>query len=159
MPPPLLFDMAQVDTDDVRLSREDLYRILPHRHEFMVLNRVCHLDREKGRMVAVVEVREDAWWVPGHVPNRPLLPGVLMLEMAGQSAAVLALLEAASPEGTFIGFGGVDNCKFRESVTPPSTLVILCQLTDSRPRRIIAETQGVVNGRQVFQARVTGLRL
>ena len=90
------------------------------------------------------------------MPNRPLLPGVLMLEMAAQACAVLAKLRGCD---TFIGFGGVDNCKFRETVVPPARLYIIGVGVDFRPRRIVSDTQGVMDGKLVFEARITGLTI
>jgi 3-hydroxymyristoyl/3-hydroxydecanoyl-(acyl carrier protein) dehydratase len=80
-----------------------------------------------------------------------------MLEMAAQSAAVGAKL-FGNIDG-FIGFGGIDDCKFRDTVTPPCTLYVLAVGSEIRPRRIIAQTQGVIAGRIVFEARITGLVL
>ena len=99
MPPPLLIDLAAVDLSQAVLSRREIYDQLPQRFEFELLDGVCHLDRAARKMVAFADIRPDAWWVRGHVPTRPLLPGVLMLEMAAQSSALLAKqIEAAVAE-------------------------------------------------------------
>ena len=156
MPPPLLIDLRQVDLDRVCLTKDDIYERLPQRFEFRVLDGVCMLDVEGRRIVAYADIRSEDWWVRGHVPNRPLLPGVLMLEMAAQASAVLARLHG---NDTFIGFGGVDNCKFRDTVVPPARLYILGVGVDYRPRRIVSDTQGVMDGKLVFEARITGLTI
>ncbi len=157
MPPPLLIDLEQVDLDRVSLARDEIYEHLPQRHEFMLLDGVCHLDREKRCLVAYADIRPDAWWVRGHVPGRPLLPGVLMLEMAAQASAVAA--KTVIGQAGFIGFGGIEECRFRETVIPPQRLYIICSGENYRPRRIISRTQGVVEGRLVFEATITGLML
>lgn len=157
MPPPLLINLAGVDLDRVVLTREQIYEQLPQRFEFMLLDGVCLVDRETARIVAYSDIRPDAWWVRGHVPGRPLLPGVLMLEIAAQASAVAARLLAGN-EG-FIGFGGLERCKFRETVVPPARLYILCASQELRPRRIASNTQGVVDGKLVFEAQITGLAL
>lgn len=158
MPPPLLIDLDRVDLQQVVHTRAELYdRILPHRHEFQVLDGVVHLDRERRELVAFAEIKPDAWWVKGHVPGRPLLPGVLMLEMAAQACAVGTKLLTDLPD--FIAFGGVDQCKFRDSVVPPARLYLLCRAEEIRPRRQLSRAQGVVNGRMVFEATITGLTL
>ena len=156
MPPPLLIDLRQVDLDRVCLTKDDIYERLPQRFEFRVLDGVCMLDVEGRRIVAYADIRSEDWWVRGHVPNRPLLPGVLMLEMAAQASAVLARLHG---NDTFVGFGGVDNCKFRDTVVPPARLYILGVGVDYRPRRIVSDTQGVMDGKLVFEARITGLTI
>jgi len=157
MPPPLLIDLTEVDPGQVCLTREQVYEYLPHRHEFMLLSGVCHLDVDAGKIVAFRDIRPDDWWFRGHVPGRPLLPGVLMLEMAAQTSAVLA--KASGGHDEFIAFGGVDHCKFRDSVVAPARLDLLCVAVEKRPRRIVSDTQGVVDGRLIFEARITGLRM
>jgi len=156
MPPPLLIDLEQIDLDRVCLTKDEVYQRLPHRFEFRVLDGVCMVDAQGRRIVAYADIRPDDWWVRGHVPSRPLLPGVLMLEMAAQACAVLAKTLGSD---AFIGFGGVENCKFRETVAPPARLYILGVGVEHRARRIISDTQGVVNRKLIFEARVTGLPL
>jgi len=156
MPPPLLIDLDQLDLDRLFLTKEEIYQRLPHRFEFSILDGVCMADVEGRRIVAYADIRQEDWWVRGHVPNRPLLPGVMMLEMAAHASAVLAKLGG---NDTFIGFGGVDNCKFRETVVPPARLYILGVGVDYRPRRIVCDTQGVMDGKLVFEARITGLTI
>ncbi len=157
MPPALLIDLDGVDLNRVVQTREQIYEHLPHRHEFMLLDGICHLDAERRQGIAFCDVREDAWWFRGHVPGRPLMPGVLMLEVAAHMSAVLAKISGGY--GAFIGFGGVEACKFRDTVTAPSRLYILCQGTDYRRRRITSNCQGVVDGRLVFEATIIGLTM
>lgn len=157
MPPPLLFDLAQVETGSVLFSHEQIYEMLPHRHEFMLLDGVCMLDRKAMCVAAYADITSESWWVRGHVPGRPLLPGVLMLEMAAQTSAIAAQL--LGDYTSFIGFGGIDGCKFRDSVVPPARLYLLCKGKELRPRRIISDNQGIADGKIVFEATITGLVL
>jgi 3-hydroxyacyl-[acyl-carrier-protein] dehydratase len=157
MPPPLLLDLDQVDLDEVLLTRAQIYEHLPHRHEFMLLDAVCHLNRDPVRLVAYSDICSEAWWVRGHVPGRPLLPGVLMLEMAAQASAVA--VKTLLGHSGFIAFGGVEECRFRDTVTPGQRLYLICLGQEYRPRRIISKTQGVVDGKLVFEAKITGLTL
>lgn len=156
MPPPMLIDLSTVDLDRTVLSKEEIYRNLPQRFEFQVLDGVCFVDREQSRVVAYADIGASDWWVRGHVPGRPLLPGVLMLEMAAQTCAVMARLLGTE---SFIGFGGVENCKFRETIVPPARLYLLGVGVEYRARRIISDTQGVIDGRLIFEARITGLTM
>ncbi|UCE60512.1 MAG: beta-hydroxyacyl-ACP dehydratase [Phycisphaerales bacterium] len=157
MPPPLLFDLEGIDLDHICVTQEQIYEYLPHRHEFMLLHGICHLDIEKKHIIAFRDIRADDWWFPGHVPGRPLLPGVLMLEMAGQASGLLAKM--LDETEAFIGFGGVDQCKFRETVEAYTRLYLLCRGVDIRHRRVVSDTQGVANGRLIFEARITGVRM
>ena len=159
MPPPLLIDLANLDLDKICFDREQIYNHLPHRYEFMVLDGVCHVDAEAETLVAFRDVRADDWWAKGHVPGRPIFPGALMLEMAGQATALLAKLTYEPAKDVFIAFGGVDECKFRDSVTPPARMHILATLAEKRSRRITGRTQAVVGDRLIFEARIAGMAL
>lgn len=160
MPPPVIIDIASIDLDQTVCSGERIYReFLPHRHEFRLLDGICHCDPQKGELISYCDIREDAWWTRGHIPGRPLLPGVLMLEAAAHTATAdiaLSNIEAYRRRG-FLGLGGVDQAKFRDAVMPPARLYILCVGLEDRPRRFIAQTQGIVNGKMVFEAKITGI--
>ena len=156
MPPPLLIDLDSVDVNANIIPKREIYKLLPHRHEFQVLDGVCSYDLANHTIVTFVDITPQDWWVRAHVEGRPLLPGVLMLEMAAQSAAVLAKLAGNSD---FLGFGGVESCKFRDTVVPPARLYLLCVGVDYLSRRIISNAQGVRDGRLVFEAQITGLTI
>ncbi len=155
VPPQLLYDLGKVDLSQVVYTREAIYERLPHRYEFMQLDGIVHLDREAAVAIAYRDVREDDWWVRGHVPGRPIFPGVLMLETAAQLAAFTC--KYVHEYQGFVAFGGVDRCKFRDAVTPPSRLFFVCHQIENKPRRIAADCQGLVDGAVVFEARITGL--
>lgn len=158
MPPSLLIDLDQVDLTQVALTGEQIYdQILPQRFEFQVLDGICMIDPERGFLIAYADIKSDGWWVRGHIPGNPLLPGVVMLEMAGQTAAVGAKL-LAHFDG-FVAFGGVEHCKFRDSVVPPARLYVLGVQGEARRRRFSCTTQGVVDGRLVFEATIIGLKM
>ena len=157
MPPPFLVDLSQLDLTAVCLTREQIYGLLPHRYEFMLLDGVCFVDKAARRIVGFAELEPGDWWCRGHIPGRTLLPGVLMLEMAAQLAATLAKLSGGYD--TFIAFGGVDQCKFREPLVPPTRLYIISTGLEHRARRIRSATQGVADGKLIFEATVTGLTM
>ncbi len=157
MPPPLLINLEEIDLQQVCLTQEEVYERLPHRHEFALLHGLCHIDLEAKNAVAYRDISADDWWFRGHVPGRPLLPGVLMLEMAAQLSALLAKLIGG--HAGFVAFGGVDQCKFREAVVAPCRLYLLAAGTEYRKRRITSETQAVVDGKLIYEARITGMMM
>lgn len=162
MPPTRLFDIEAKDEGRVLYSREEIYqRFLPHRHEFAVLDGVRFFAKDPGRILGFADIRADAFWVRGHIPGKPILPGVLMLEMAGQLSSVAATLNSgvASNRELFIAFGGVEDCKFRDAVVPPSRLTMLGLVVEQRPRRIITKTQGFQGDRIAFEATIIGLAM
>ncbi len=157
MPPPLLFSLDGIDLEATAFDLEAIRSLNPHRHEMEQLTRIAHVDTDAGRIVAIREVGEDEFWVRGHIPGRPLFPGVLMIEAAAQMCS--AYFKLVQKDDRFLGFGGVDNVKFRGQVVPGDRLVLLGRAESVRNRRAVFETQGLVDGRQVVEARITGMPL
>ncbi len=157
MPPPLLVDLDSVDMSKVAYDREHIYKQMPHAHEFELLHGVYFIDHEQQVACAYHECKPDGWWVRGHVPGRPIFPGVLQLEAAAQLIAFMT--RYASGHSGFVGFGGVEDCRFRQAVVPPCRLNILAKLKENRPRRIKGDVQGVVDGVLAFQATIIGMAM
>jgi len=151
----LFIDLSTVDLNRVIATREQIYARLPHRYEFMQLDAIVYLDKQQALAIARRDVRADEFWVRGHIPGRPLLPGVLMIESAAQMASYL-VCEFHSYD-KFLGFAAVDNVKFRAAVSPPATMYILMKLVEARVRRTVADAQGVIDGKLVFEGRITGM--
>ena len=155
MPPPLLFSLDGLDLDRVVHTREEIYEALPHRHEFMHLDGICHLNIERQEAVAFRDVSLDEWWVKAHFPGRPIFPGVLMIETGAQMAAFIT--ELITGQRRFTVLGGVDGAKFREAVVPPGRLYFLGRSVELKPRRVKCDVQAVYNSKLVFSATITGL--
>lgn len=157
--PQHLVDLAKIDPRRVVADLEAIRRHNPQRYEMEQLTRVCHFDLEAGEAAGLLEVPEEPWWARGHVPGRPLMPGVLMLEAAAQLCSWCAwqVYDAKTYEGRFFGFGGIDDVKFRWVVLPGQTLMILGKRVEVRPRRAVFQTQGVVDDRICFEATITGM--
>lgn len=152
----LLMDLEQFERSPLLYDRDQIYARLPQQHEFTVLDGVVHLEHHTGEAIAYMDIRDDQWWCKGHIPGRPILPGILMLEAAAQLAAFMERYACQDFEG-FIAYGGIDDCKFRQTVLPPARLWLLCRRFEARSRRIICCVQGVVDGALAFEAKVTGL--
>lgn len=148
-------DLDTIDLSQVLADKEKIYQRLPHRYEFMQIDAIVYLDKEQRLGVGLREIREDEFWVKGHIPGRPLFPGVLMLETAAQMASYLS--QEIQPDSRFLGFGGVDGVKFRGAVSPPNKMYFILKATDIRSRRTICEAQGIVDGTLVFEAKITGM--
>lgn len=156
MPPPLILDINSLDLSRVLITREEIYAALPHRHEFMLLDGVVYHNEQTGAAVAYHDVREDEFWVRGHLPGRPLFPGVLMIEAAGQLGAFMAA-KFMGFEDRFYGLGGLGGAKFRDTVLPNCRMHILVSPVDIKPRRIIFASQGVIDGKIVFEVEIHGM--
>jgi 3-hydroxyacyl-[acyl-carrier-protein] dehydratase len=155
MAPQLLFDISGIDLDHVAYGPEELERVNPHRGLMRMLDGITWISEDKTEGVAFREVRDDEFWVAGHLPGRPIFPGVLMLEAAAQFASYVTLIKM--PEANFIGFAGLDKVKFRGMVVPGDRLYVLGRQTEFRRRRVVCDCQGLVNGNLAFEATVTGM--
>jgi len=114
----------------VPFGREVLESILPHRAPFLLIDEVIEL--EPGRRVtARREVRADDWWFPGHFPERPVMPGVLIVEAMAQAGAV-AVLIVEENRGKIAFFAGIDDCRFKRIVEPGDTLTLTCEIDQVR---------------------------
>jgi 3-hydroxyacyl-[acyl-carrier-protein] dehydratase len=155
MAPPLVVDLSKIDLGRVVMSIDEIRQYNPHRYEMEQLTGVIHLDAAAGQIVAFKDVRPDEFWVRGHIPGRPLLPGVLMIEAAAQMSSLYYKKVQQDPR--FLGFGGVDGVKFRGQVVPGDRLLLLGRAVEIRSRRAVFDTQGVVGDRLVFEACITGM--
>lgn len=152
---PLIFDLSQVDLTQSIWDKQRVMQFLPQRREFELVDGIIHLDEVGRNAVAYKDLAADDWWTVGHIPGRPLFPGVLMIEAAAQTCACLTKI--VFPNIGFIGFAGVDEVKFRGQVVPPGRFYMLVHGFDMRPRRVIGRCQGLYNDEVVFEAMVTGM--
>ncbi len=108
------------------LGRREIEAIIPHREPFLLLDEVTVI--EPGvRVVARKRVREDEWYLAGHFPGRPIMPGVLMVEAIAQAGAVAVLSEEAN-RGKLALFAGIDDVRFKRIVEPGDELEVTCEL-------------------------------
>ena len=103
--------------------------------------------------------RPEEFWTRGHIPGRPIMPGVLMIEMAAQISSLIYHLKFETAGKKFFGFGGVNNVKFRGSVEPGCDLVMVVRAKAMRSRMAVFEAQGFVDEKMVFEGEVTGIVL
>ena len=159
MAPSLLFDLDSIDPSQVVYDTAAIEKINPHRGHMRLLDRIAWVNPEPHQMLAIKDIGHDEFWVPGHIPGRPIFPGVLMIEAAAQAASFMYQVQIKEKElkPMFLGFAGVDDVKFRGQVLPGDTFHLLCEEINFKPRRCICQTQGVVNGNLVFQAKITGM--
>jgi 3-hydroxyacyl-[acyl-carrier-protein] dehydratase len=113
-----------------RLSRAEIEEILPHRDPFLLLDEVIELEPGR-RVVARKGVRADEWYLAGHFPGRPVMPGVLIVEALAQTGAVAVLAEEAN-RGKLALFAGIDDCRFKRIVEPGDELELVCELERMR---------------------------
>jgi len=158
MPPLVHFDLAQVDFNKVIADKEAIRRYNPQRFDMEQLDAIVHIDMEQHLIVGYKDVHSDEFWVRGHMPDYPLLPGVLMCEAAAQLCSYYIAAYGLMP-GDFIGFGGLENVRFRGPVHPGDRLVLVAKVTKLHRRQSIFNVQGFVGATMVFHAEVLGMPL
>ena len=114
----------------VALRREQIEDILPHRDPFLFLDEVMVLE-PGARVVARKQVREDEWFLTGHFPGRPIMPGVIIVEAMAQAGAV-AVLAGEANRGKLALFAGINDVRFKRMVLPGDELELTCELERMR---------------------------
>jgi 3-hydroxyacyl-[acyl-carrier-protein] dehydratase len=157
MPPQFLYDISGIDLNQVVFDQEEIRRCNLQRGDMEQLNGIAYAAPELGRIIGYKDARSDEFWVPGHIPGNPLLPGVLMIE-AGAQLASFYVRKYENWQG-FIGFGGAEEIRFRQSVRPGQRLYLLGQKLWQRHHRFCSKIQGVVDGSLVFECTITGVEM
>jgi 3-hydroxyacyl-[acyl-carrier-protein] dehydratase len=114
----------------VPFGRDGIEAILPHRDPFLLLDEVLELEPGR-RVVARREVRSEDPWFAGHFPDRPVMPGVLIVEAMAQAGAVAVLIEEEN-RGKIAFFAGIDDCRFKRIVSPGDVLRLTCEIDTVR---------------------------
>ena len=158
MPPLALVDPATIDTTHALYDLEGIRRVNPQRYEMEQLTAIVHLDKDEHLIVGYKDVRPDEFWVRGHMPDYPLMPGVLMCEAAAQLCSFYCHVIDLIEEG-FIGFGGMEDVRFRGQVRPGDRLIMAAKAARIHRRQTIFETQGFVDGNLVYHGKIIGVPL
>lgn len=152
-----IIDPDLLDFDNPLADLAAIRQLNPQRHEMEQLTAVLYEDTVQQSCAAYVQTSMDSFWVRGHMPGLPLMPGMLMIESAAQVASFFTqrhdLLGAE-----MVGFGGVDNVRFRGVVLPGDRLVVMVRLLKARRNRmIVAHFQGVVGRQLVCEGELKGI--
>lgn len=123
----------------------------------LLVDGVLHLDDDCA--VGFLDVLPDAFWVRGHFPERPLMPGVLICESAAQLSSYFAIKTGLVTEG-MVGLGGLTDVRFRNPVVPGDRLVLMLKKGKSRVNAMFnADFQGFVNETLVVDGTIKGVAL
>lgn len=129
------------------MKQEELKAILPHRDNMLLIEEATC---EDGVAHGTVKIRGDEWFLQGHFPGNPVVPGVMLCEMLAQSVCVLLSEKMSGNELPL--FTGLDKVRFRNSVRPGDTFQTECKLTRSKPPFYFAEGKGFVDGKLCVEA-------
>lgn len=125
-----LYDPAAIDFENVLFDIEAIREVNPQRFEMEHLTAVVHMDTEENGVVGYKDVSNEEFWVRGHMPNFPLMPGVIQCEAAAQLAGFFARKNNVLGEGDyFLGFGGMDGIRFKRPVQVGDRLILMIKAT------------------------------
>ncbi len=162
MPPPLFFDLSQIDLKIKPVfDNEAICKANPQRYEMQQLDGIIWYDKEKNLILGYKDVTENEFWIRGHIPGRPLMPAVIMVEAAAQLASFY--MKQIYQEPGFIGFAGIESAKFRSLIEPGKRLYLLGIVKKYKRKKrtslVTIAVQGVVDDILVFEATVSGMRV
>lgn len=152
-----LIDLSLFDVDQPIADIEEIRKYNPQRHEMEQLTAVLYEDLEDHCCAAVKDLTDSEFWVRGHMPGMPLMPGVVMLEAVAQlSSYFTQKYDLLGSE--MVGFGGLDSVRFRGVVSPGDRLILLVKMVKTRRgRMIVADFQGIVGDTVVLEGTLRGI--
>jgi 3-hydroxyacyl-[acyl-carrier-protein] dehydratase len=152
-----LVDLSLIDFDRPVANLDQIRQVNPQRFEMEQLTAVVYVDEKEYACVGYKDVSETEFWLRGHMPGLPLMPGVVMLESIAQLCSfVTQRYDLLGAE--MVGFGGLENVRFRDVVLPGDRLIVMCKLEKVRRGGIIVcKFQGIVKDRIVVEGTLKGI--
>jgi len=158
MPPSPILDPRHIDLSRVVADVEQIRRYNPQRGHMEQLTAVVLIDQSRHLVAGYKEVGHDEFWVEGHMPGYPILPGVIMCEAAAQLVNYYAMVHGILRD-SLLGLGGIEDARFRAPVRPGDRLVLVGQGKRVDRRQTVFDAQGFVGSSMVFHCRVIGVPL
>lgn len=142
-----------MENNNVNLGVKDIMKIIPHRHPFLLVDRITKL--EPGIMaVGYKNVTFDEYFFKGHFEEEPIMPGVLIIEALAQVGAV-SLLSLDELKGKIAYFGGINKARFRRKVVPGDVLKLEVEIIKRRGPMGIGKALATVNNEKAVEAELT----
>ena len=122
------------------MDRVELRELMPHREPMLLIDEATHLG--DGHTIGYAKICGDEWFLKGHFPGNPIVPGVILCEMIAQTCCISVLKKGSTATPYF---AGMNKLRFRDVVRPGDTVHFDCQLTSSRPPFYFAKAKGFIN--------------
>lgn len=156
MPPEALIDLRSLDLSRVLVDRAGIEAVNPQRHEMQQLDAIVYVDPAQHLVVGYKDASPEEFWVRGHMPDYPLMPGVIMCEVAAQLMGWYCKSHGLL-DGAMIVFSGMEGVRFRGQVKVGDRLIMLTKAVKVHRRQVTSAAQGFVADRMVFQADIIGM--
>lgn len=156
MPAPLI-DLSTIDLSKIEFDGEAIAEVNPQSYEMSQLDGIIWHDLANMLCLGYKDITDSEFWIRGHLPGRPIMPGVIMVESAAQLCSFF-MKRIYGLEG-FIGFSGIGKTKFRNTVLPGCRLHLLGHIDKVRSRQFSATVQGIVDDTIVFDTIISGMRV
>lgn len=152
-----LFDLPTLDFNAPVATRQQIALRNPHRDKMALLDAVLWTSADFKRGVALWRVQPSEFWVPGHFPDRPLLPGVLQVEAGAQLSVFLYNSRFVKPK--LCAFTHITDCSFRGQVMPGDDFLLLADEIRASERRFTSYIQGIAKNKIAFTATIEGISI
>ena len=135
------------------LSKEDIIKLLPHREPMLLIDELINI-KKLHSATAIVNVKKNSFYVQGHFPDQPVMPGVLIVEAFGQAAAALTAhgLDKSTYENKLVFLMNVEKARFRNPVIPKCKLELKIEAIRSHGRVWKYKGDAFVNGLKMADA-------
>ncbi len=151
-----IIDLSRLDFNHIVADKEEIYKFNEQRFEMAQLDAIIYEDQDEGVAVGYKDLTEQEFWVRGHMPGAPLMPGVLMCEAAAQLCSFYAKRMKMVDDQTIIGFAGLDDVRFRGIVVPGDRLTVLIKLVKLNRLLVTCDFQCFVGTQLVCHGTVKG---
>ena len=137
----------------VKLNKEEIRNLLPHREPMLLIDELINIKNLKSA-TAIMNVKKDSFYVDGHFPGQPVMPGVLIVEAFGQAAAALTAsgIDKSTYENKLVFLMTVDKARFRNPVLPDCRLELNIEAVRSHGRVWKYKGEAVVDGKKMADA-------
>ncbi len=137
----------------IKLNKKDIASLLPHREPMLLIDELYNIEKLHSA-TALVQVKKESFFVQGHFPDNPVMPGVLIVESFGQAAAALTAhgLDKSTYENKLVFLMGVEKARFRNPVIPNCELILKIEAIRSHGRVWKYKGDAFVDGKKMADA-------